>query len=313
MAVTKSGSRYATKRLRSLGDWFRRPVTVDQVLHNADALVVCSFLFSGNDSHGDVRPRIRDAVRDSADKFHQQSGNRVRWVPKLIYPFVLLLIVFVMCVTASFFFVPEFEKMFNEFGLDLPFLTTIVLGLASSLRRWWMVGLIVVALLGLFLVVVVLPNRRLPSWTGWFRLKSPGLRNAWAIWAWHTGWLLKAGIDQSDAIAVAGSCSSESWLRRNSLQWADRMASDRQPFSRQLRRHWQPYGLLAHALQLENRDDQVELLHAYAAIHRDQSWQRRLWWISWITPVIILMVAGLISLFVIALISPLVDLIQGLT
>jgi len=277
IAVTASGSRYATKRIRSLGDWFQRPVTADQVLHNADALVICSFLFSGNDS--DVQSRVRDAVRVSVsvDNFRQQSGNGLRLVPKLIYPIVLLLMVFAMCVIASFYLVPEFEKIFNEFGLDLPILTTFVLSLASSLRRWWMVGLIAVALLGLFTVVIVLPNRRLPPWTRWFRVESYGLRSAWATWAWHTGWLLKAGIDQSDAIAVAGSCSSESWLRRNSLQWADRMESDRQPFSRQLRRHWQPYGLLAYAFQLADRDDQVELLHAYAAIHRDQSRQRRLY------------------------------------
>ena len=168
-------------------------------------------------------------------------------------------------------------------------------------------------LLGLLMFVVVLPGRKLPAWTRILRIQSLGLRSAWIAWAWHTGWLLKSGIAQSDAIELAGSCSTEPWLRRNSVQWADQISDGVQPFGQHPRGNWQPYGLLAHAFELADRNDQADVLHTYAAIHRDGANQRRLWWLSWITPAVVVLVAMFVSLLTIALYMPLVDLIAGLT
>lgn len=277
-----------------------------------DAIIVCSTLLESSGSDTDIQTRIHDSVRDTFGQFRHQEGLRRRLAPQLVYPFILLLVCYMLSVFASFYVVRSFEGMYDEFGLDLPGLTESIFGLAASIRRWWAVGFVLIVVLGLFAFFVVVPGRRIPVRTRVFRIGSLGLRTAWVAWAWHTGWLLKAGIDQSDAIALAGSCSSEPWLRRNSSQWADEILTGSQPFGQQPRGNWQPYGLLAHAFQLNDRNDQADVLHTYAAIHRDSASQRRLWWLSWVNPAVVVLVAALVILLVFALYAPLVDLIAGL-
>jgi type II secretory pathway component PulF len=315
----ESGVGETSRRLVRLGDWFQRDVTADQVLRHPDALVVCCSLLARNEleSKPDIGRAadmyIDDSIRATYSELRIQQGSRHSLLPRLAYPFALLLFSFVMLVFASFYLVLDFEQMFSEFGLTLPVITEAMLGLAGSVRRWWIAGAVSLVFFGILLFSFAQSDRRRIPWPRRLRIQSLGLRTAWVKWAWHTGWLLKAGLGQADAIAVAGSCSSESWLRRNSSRWADGLKRGTDPFSNSPRGNWQPYGLLAYAFELENNDDQAGLLHAYALIHRDNTQLRRLWWLSWVTPAIMLIVGMMIGLFVIALYAPMIQLIAGLT
>ena len=317
--VAKTGYGETAKRMTDLADWFQRDVTAEQVLRHPDAIIVCYALLTDLDtktvsSDDQITDRHIDAsVRETYTQLRHLLESRQSLLPRLAYPFTLLLFVFALFVFGSFYLATEFDQMFDEYGLILPVVTKFVLGLAESVRRWWMIGFASLVLLGILLIFIARSGRRRIPWPRWLRIQSLGLRTAWAKWAWHTGWLLKVGCGQSDAIAVAGSCSSEPWLRRNSLSWSDRLNQGTDPFANAPRGNWQPDGLLADAFGLESRHDQADLLHIYTLIHRDNAQLRRLWWLSWVTPAIMLLVGTMIGLFVIALYAPMIELISGLT
>jgi len=312
-SMANSVAGVASNRLLALSKWFGRGVNASDVMKHPDAILYCSMLLANSESDSSIELPIHDSARDTFDKMRHQEGLHRRLAPELVYPFVLLLFSYSLIVFLSVYMVSNFEEMYKEFGLDLPFFTSVLFSLSASVRRWWIVGFVLFGLLGLLMFVVALPGRKLPGWTRILRIQSLGLRSAWIAWAWHTGWLLKSGIAQSDAIELAGSCSTEPWLRRNSVQWANVISNGERPFGQRPRGNWEPYGLLAHAFELADRNDQADVLHVFAAIHRDRANQRRLWWLSWVTPAVVVLVAISVSLLTIALYMPLVDLISGLT
>lgn len=127
------------------------------------------------------------AVRDDDD---------ARWWLPAVYPLVVLaLALAVVCFLAATV-VPQFEKIFEDFGTRLPALTTAVVAFASFLRTgWW-------ALLAGILLAVVLRSTASRWWPA--RLHLPGW---WFVrsgrFARHAASLLAAGVPQETAVAVA--------------------------------------------------------------------------------------------------------------
>jgi hypothetical protein len=328
--VAASVSGVTSRRMHSLADWFDAPPSQTppqgkpsamDVLRHDDALVTCSYLLSHGNSVADWQPLVHDAARYTCGQLRQLEVVRRRWLPELVYPLFLVLVGLALTIIASFLLVPEFEVAYDDDTFFAPnFLTTVVFGVATLVRQVWMFGVMALLSLAALLFLIVIPGRSMPPWLQWMRFQSLGLRTAWMRWAWTTGWLLKIGLDRADAVRFAGQQSAEGWMRRNSLKWSDdlrgglaTMSASRSSSSRE---PWQPYGLLSQAFRLDDRHDQASLLFAYAAIQRDLASQRRLWWLSWITPLIILLIGAGILLLAIGLYAPLFDtsnLMQGLT
>jgi type II secretory pathway component PulF len=82
----------------------------------------------------------------------------------LAYPIVLTTVSLLVVFGLVFFVLPQFAEVFEQFGMALPTLTTILLAIASELRaRWWVWGPMVVgSIVGLLI------------WR-----KSPSGRRAW--------------------------------------------------------------------------------------------------------------------------------------
>ncbi len=57
----------------------------------------------------------------------------------LFYPIAVLVIAFVVTAILLVFVVPEFEKLFESFGADLPALTQMVINLSKFMQAWWWV------------------------------------------------------------------------------------------------------------------------------------------------------------------------------
>lgn len=134
-----------------------------------------------------LRRAVDVAVRDDDD---------VRWWLPAVYPlFVLLLALGIVCFLATVV-VPEFEKIFEDFGSRLPWLTAAVVAFASFLRTgWW------VPLAGI-LLALVMRSTAARWWPAWLHL--PG---SWFVrsgrFARHTASLLAAGVPREAAVAVA--------------------------------------------------------------------------------------------------------------
>jgi len=266
------------KRLSSLISWFSHPRDFEEALVRADVLAVCvplckSLQLNGELGESDVATAVRVGFCSIG---HNDAGSR-QLLKALAYPAIVLLAAGMVAIFLSVFVVPEFEKMFREFGIELPAMTKFVFEFANSVRIWGLFLLIWVALaFGITWYLNRISARRRPDGLGWLDLWMQSSRNALADWAWHISLLLESGLPQSLAIPKACRFAGKSWLRENSRFWAQAEtanspsgAASPQPDLRSMRYLTNPkYQLLDHALTVPNSDGKIRLLQEVAMYYR---------------------------------------------
>ena len=125
--------------------------------------------------------------------------------------------------------------------------------------------------------------------------------------------LLEVGLQQKDAIAIAGQSCSRSWGRRQSIRWSQDLVHGNHQVSNISMRSDQSVDLLLYALRLRHPTEQAALLYDVASNYWDRDRNQTQWWVSWLTPVVICVVGSIVGFFLASLFLPLVDLISGLT
>jgi len=69
----------------------------------------------------------------------------------LFYPTAVIVVAIIVTAVIMLFVIPEFKKLFTDFGADLPSFTLLVIAISDFTRDWWWVMLLVVFALGFFL------------------------------------------------------------------------------------------------------------------------------------------------------------------
>jgi type II secretory pathway component PulF len=318
--LSQTTAGFAGKRRRqftALSKLFRDGVAPQRVLENPDALAICVPLLHPAASAPLARWQIQDAVlREADNSLHRYPGRR-RWWASLVYPLAILVLCGLIMIGICLYLVPEFDRMFSEFGLRLPPTTTLLIWISRLFQRWGIA--ILVASLVAVVVGACLAYHLHRSSTG--RAGSRGLsgwfistRGIWALWAWHVGLLLDAGLSLGDAIAMAGRVSGRSRLQQASQVMIERLTSDA-PRSADVALYFPggPLPMLAYTLQLQDLTQQSAILRDVAVMYWDQECNKRVWWLSWLSPAVVCVVGLMVGVVVVALFGPLVQLIRGLT
>ena len=311
------------KRLKSLSSWFSQPRDFEDALVRSDVLAVCVPLCKSLQLDGDLGDSdIATAVRVGFCSIGQNTAGSRQLLKALVYPAIVLLGAAMVAIFFSVFVIPEFERMFNEFGIELPAMTKFVLGFAKSVRTWGVILVIWLALVfGIVWYLNQISARRRPDGLGWLDLWMQSSRNALADWAWHISLLLESGLPQNAAIPKACRFAGKSWLRENSHFWAERSPLNSPAGEALLQNELRPmrfltnpkYQLLDHALTVPNSDGKIRLLREVAMYYRDRNRNIGLWWIEWLVALMLWAIGAIILLLVVSLFSPLIAIISGLT
>ena len=104
---------------------------------------------------GEVGGSLDTTLARLADYLERSKALKESVINALIYPAILVVMVFAALVVLLVFVVPQFAPMFKDMGVELPLITRIVLFVGIVLRDWWW------AIAGLVLVAVVLVRRKL--------------------------------------------------------------------------------------------------------------------------------------------------------
>ena len=112
---------------------------------------------------GEAGGSLQESLRRLADYLERGRALRGRVVNALIYPAMLLGLVFVSLAFLLAVVVPQFKALFDSMNADIPWFTAAVLATGMFVRAWWWLLLpVVLALL---------------AWTG-YRLNQPDARRA---------------------------------------------------------------------------------------------------------------------------------------
>jgi len=286
-------------------------------------LAVCVPLCKSLQLNGElVESDLATAVRVGFCSVGQNTAASRQLLKAFAYPAIVLLAAAMVAIFFSVFVVPEFEKMFREFEIELPAMTEFVFEFANSIRSWSFFFLTWITLtIGIVWYLNRISAPRRPDGLGWLDLWMKSSRDALADWAWHISLLLESGLPQNLAIPQACRFAGKSWLRENSRFWVQVESENSpsgavplQPGLRPMRYLTNPkYQLLDYALTVPNTEGKIRLLREVAMCYRDRNRNIGLWWIEWLVAFMLWGIGVVILILVVSLFSPLIAIISSLT
>lgn len=285
---------------------------VDRAVSSFDALADhWTPLLSAASTHSDNHLILAEYLRRSTDP---QVTRQFTWSP-LVYPLMLLALSAAIVVAMSVMLIPTFRDIFNEFDLELPEATRLVLAIAdaiSSGRVFYGVLVVVLILLGAWLVVRRLPvttRATIGRWT-LSRRRRIYLNGQLAT---YVADLLQAGLSRRESLEEAATAIRHPAIAASAMDFAERLHARRANAKSCSDSSLSHILALAMTKEMSNQS-RVHLLRELSQDYRDQTtrylpWKQQLL----LGPITLLVVGFTVGFTVLALFLPLVKLVEGLT
>ncbi len=209
----------ARHQLRGIQRWFAGSDNIESAFRRCDVLPFCLALELETESlkSKDV---IAHKVLNAFCSVGKDTATSRQLLKLLLYPLLLLIVFAMILICFSIFVSPIFETMFAEFGIELPYFTRLVLGAVETIRQYWWLSIVVPALLiiSIWMMDRLTVDSR-PGNMNFIDQKTIGDRTALGNWSWHLAHLLKSGIEEDEAVLLAGESSGKSWVNTLSRNW----------------------------------------------------------------------------------------------
>ncbi len=196
--------------LRSVEQWFRGEVRLDDALKRPGVTCFCVSLFqrmAAVHAAGEETERLlRGAAQAGIQRFFQQSAGRTGAGNLLRYTFAILIGVMFVFGLISFVVLPQFQLMYDEFGIELPRMTELFFSLGQLVRGGGWGLLPIVAVLWLLFEVYQAQQWRgsRPLNLGKVAVFLTGQRSSGAWLAYQFSNLLRLGVDREQALNAVG-------------------------------------------------------------------------------------------------------------
>jgi type IV pilus assembly protein PilC len=265
-------------------------------------------LLSAAISSSDPGRILQEFIRESqrADELRRQ------WWLMLAYPFLIACAAGVVLVFLSVLVIPIFRDIFAGFALQLPWVTSLNLTVASWIARAWPYVLIAVALVIGALVFRSLrwptrlsggPNRLF----AWF-----GRATAIARLSQFMADFLEAGLSVPDTLKVAGLLTNKQSLRQSVWALADQLQVS--PSAAKQLEAPRKMATVYHAMRSEMpTQSRIRLLREITRDNAEKARQRLSWTRGMVEPAAIIVIGLIVASVVISLFLPLIKLIEGLS
>lgn len=295
-------------RYLSLSKWFKRNRSLDEALQSPDVLAVCLPQIVKDESID-----VSCGARTGAGLMGLNLAFGAKFFYLAMYATVVLSGIAFLAWAFSNWLMPQFAELYDEFGIGLPVLTTLVLRVSQWLRKWGLVFVFLPLISFAVLSLLMIFNRTQPvkkitaSWTG--------ARNSIAAWAWHVSLLLEAGLTQESAMQIASE-NSQLYSLRNLISQTNSRVEELVPEGQQpdVRSFFgKEFSLLETALKLPESQGKPAAIRSVAAYYWEPGYQLNYWLVHWL---ITYFLWGAVALFVFAfacLFLPLMGILSGLT
>ncbi len=265
---------------------------------------------------GEQTGRLPEALRSTAQRTIGAPGSESRAAYTTGLLAYLVMMVFMLCGIVGFvmyYIVPKFKAIFDDFDVELPWMTVLVIEASDFVVDWWF--LLGPLLPVIFVACIVLTECHRRGWknvsmswlTRWFpRTDTPDLlRN------------LAQGVHSGTPLAALLPTLARHHHRSHIRRRMERVAT-------QVEQGGDPWTAMGAVGLLRPRE--VELLQAAAGLGNlgwgldlladriDQRRRQRMqWWFEVLRPWPVLLLAGVAMLFVVGMFLPLVKLIHELS
>lgn len=305
--MAKSQPRAYRKRIRDVSTFFRRDGSYDAAIVQPNVVAIAHPLLnvSGREALSD--DQLAKAVSDGFSSLSFPQSNIERISQMMIYPALIVIAVCCMYLGFAFFLAPEFESMFKEFGIELPSVTSGLLGVARFVRNiGWLIGIVLIV----FLLLSVWWLRSPGAFISRFEVLGKLFENerqTMAGLAFHAAQLRSVGLSAKQAFAVANFAAGQtSRAPDTSNDQPNAKATPRIALTPR-------YSLLEMALQQPANYANDRMLLEVAECYRRRVVTTSGWWIQWLLFGFQWLVYGCALLMVAVMFLPLISIVSGLT
>lgn len=269
----------------------------------------CAVVAAGEASGqlGTVLQRLADE-REAADALRHKALSAALY-PAILTVFALAIEVFLMT-----YVVPQVAQAFSSSKRALPWLTTVVLQASDLLRQWGWTLLPLGAAVGLGLRAVRRqPAGRLRTDQAWLRLPVLGrLTRQYDLsrWAATLALLVQAGVPLLRALHTANQTLHNHVLRAQA-DAALALVREGAPLAAALATQPDLNGMLVTFARLGEQTGQLgTMLHRAAQQMADDAQRRTLRLTTWLEPLLIIAMGGVVLVIVLAVMLPIIQLNQ---
>lgn len=307
LAATLSGPRQ--RQLRSVGRWLKGSQNYEAALERPDVLYFCQAWLEASLGKPNDEPlnetEMIAAIGKGYCKF-EASAPAPRNLTPFLYPMLALFVWLSIVAFGSVFVVAEFRNMYDEFGIELPLATERVMGIGSWFEanwRWFFALLVLLPIA--FLISLRFSQRGRPYSLSWFDRRFSRFRIQLSVLASHVASLLAVGVGETEAIKIAGQCSSNQRLRMNCKQFSSG--------SQKYLIEPEKYPLINNSLSLKNRAAKIAILEETGRYYRSVGQAVQGWWLAWISKAIIVLIVFTVFFVATSLYMPMFSIVSGLT
>lgn len=301
----------ARREIRQLVDVLRDARSAEDLRRSNVATHWLPLLVTGFTSESGAS-RLSNLVAHTSREAENRSHRR----RLLAYPIFLFTVAFAIFASLCALVVPTFGSMFHEFGLHLPMSTRVVVTIAEQLTERPIEFVITVV------IIVAVAYGLVRLWAhfaistrlfGIFTAGNTSNVSAMSSLTSQLAELLSINVSLSDALWIAGKGCGDYHFKKVAAQLArhthhSTVALSESPFAHNL-----PANVI-YALEANpDGSPNVPLLRELSAMYSDRAGQRVDWSTGAMAQVAILVVGLFVGFVVIALFSPLVSLITGLS
>jgi MSHA biogenesis protein MshG len=154
-----------------------------------------------------------------------QIANRKRLVATVRYPMIVIIMLGVAMIIMTLFVVPKFTNFFNNFKIDLPLPTRIMIATSDFMLNHWLF-ILMVLIVFIITIIYLLKIPKIELWWDKTKLKFPVLgdlmRRIILVQFTRTfGMILNAGVPMLKGLSLGANASGNQYIRQQILVMRD--------------------------------------------------------------------------------------------
>lgn len=265
---------------------------------------------------GEASGSLEVAVSRMAVQFEKDNHIKALVKKAMTYPIILLIVALLVVVAILAFVMPTFVQMFEDMGVELPFMTQLLINASKFVtQKWYILIAIVVAVVVGWMVFS--SNQQGKYIIAKAQIKIPVLNNlviktACARFAQTLQTLLMAGMSMMDALEIC-SKTMDNLLYKDALLDVRDNVSLGSSLSGELKRTELFPPMICHMVGIGEETGNLEQMLESCANYYDEEVENATQQLTaMLEPVIILVMAGMVLCIVLAIYTPMISMYDSI-
>ncbi|GAA5510366.1 type II secretion system F family protein [Novipirellula caenicola] len=245
-----------------------------------------------------------------------ESDSRSQFRFAMLYPTIVVSLALIVLIVLAFTVVPSFAKMYDEFGLQLPAPTLLLIWISESITSDPLTALavIVAAFAAVFGVYQLCLRFSLGlRLFGRFAAGNTGSVAAMAKFVNQLAEMLEMGASVPESLWFAGQTCGNRHLRNLAVHLANHANQGSTPLHKSSVSHQLPANVIDVLSFAQDGKPNTVVLREISTMYRQRARTRVDWMSGIASPVATVLVAAVVVFVVFSLFTPLVSLVSGLS